>query len=155
VLPQPGSRPVHSPPVRLNELFRPEANHTLWLLGNDHPEARRAGYHLDSEQCRRGNDNIPCSIRDGNRYSRSRFALQSYAGWLRTMRTWFSWSLIARYWKEPHKFMPDRFLGDWPRDAFVPFSQGTVYIAHHMIVLISHKHFAGARACLGRRCELL
>ncbi|KAH9998678.1 cytochrome P450 [Russula vinacea] len=29
-----------------------------------------------------------------------------------------------RYWKEPHKFMPERFLGDWPKDAFLPFSQG-------------------------------
>jgi len=37
-----------------------------------------------------------------------------------------------RYWKEPHRFMPERFLGDWPRDAFIPFS-------------------LGARACLGRR----
>ncbi|KAF8474413.1 614/534 cytochrome P450 [Russula ochroleuca] len=37
-----------------------------------------------------------------------------------------------RYWKEPHRFMPERFLGDWPKDAFLPFSQG-------------------ARACLGRR----
>ena len=38
----------------------------------------------------------------------------------------------ARYWKDPHTFNPSRFLGDWPRDAFVPFSAGT-------------------RACLGRR----
>jgi cytochrome P450 len=37
-----------------------------------------------------------------------------------------------RYWKEPHKFMPERFLGNWPKDAFIPFSQG-------------------AHACLGRR----
>lgn len=37
-----------------------------------------------------------------------------------------------RYWKDPHKFMPERFLDDWPKDAFIPFSQG-------------------ARACLGRR----
>jgi cytochrome P450 len=37
-----------------------------------------------------------------------------------------------RYWKDPRKFMPERFLGDWPKDAFIPFSQG-------------------ARACLGRR----
>jgi len=37
-----------------------------------------------------------------------------------------------RYWKDPHKFMPERFLGDWPKDAFLPFS-------------------LGARACLGRR----
>ncbi|KAH9998670.1 cytochrome P450 [Russula vinacea] len=38
-----------------------------------------------------------------------------------------------RYWKEPRRFMPERFLGDWPKDAFIPFSQGS------------------AHACLGRR----
>ncbi|KDQ11038.1 hypothetical protein BOTBODRAFT_35791 [Botryobasidium botryosum FD-172 SS1] len=37
-----------------------------------------------------------------------------------------------RYWEDPYEFRPDRFLGDWNRDAFIPFS-------------------AGARACLGRR----
>jgi len=37
-----------------------------------------------------------------------------------------------RYWKDPHSFKPARFLKDWPRDAFVPFS-------------------AGPRACLGRK----
>jgi len=37
-----------------------------------------------------------------------------------------------RYWKDPHKFTPERFLGDWPKDAFISFSQG-------------------ARACIGRR----
>jgi len=37
-----------------------------------------------------------------------------------------------RYWKDPHTFRPERFLEDWPRDAFLTFS-------------------AGARACLGRR----
>ncbi|EIM88971.1 cytochrome P450 [Stereum hirsutum FP-91666 SS1] len=37
-----------------------------------------------------------------------------------------------RYWSDPHSFKPERFLGDWPRDAFVPFS-------------------AGPRACIGRR----
>ncbi|KAH9953726.1 614/534 cytochrome P450 [Lactifluus volemus] len=37
-----------------------------------------------------------------------------------------------RYWKDPHMFKPERFLGDWPKDAFLPFNQG-------------------ARACLGRR----
>jgi len=37
-----------------------------------------------------------------------------------------------RYWVEPHSFKPARFLEDWPRDAFVPFS-------------------VGARACLGRK----
>jgi Cytochrome P450 len=30
----------------------------------------------------------------------------------------------ARYWKDPHAFKPERFLGDWPRDAFLPFSAG-------------------------------
>lgn len=37
-----------------------------------------------------------------------------------------------RYWEDPHEFKPSRFLKDWPRDAFVPFS-------------------VGARACLGRK----
>jgi cytochrome P450 len=37
-----------------------------------------------------------------------------------------------RYWEDPHSFKPARFLKDWPRDAFLPFS-------------------AGARACLGRK----
>lgn len=37
-----------------------------------------------------------------------------------------------RYWEDPHAFKPDRFLGDWPRDAFWPFS-------------------GGARSCIGRR----
>ncbi|KAF9555383.1 cytochrome P450 [Agrocybe pediades] len=38
----------------------------------------------------------------------------------------------SRYWKDPHSFKPERFLGDWNRDAFLPFS-------------------GGARACLGRK----
>jgi len=37
-----------------------------------------------------------------------------------------------RYWDEPNTFKPSRFLGEWPRDAFLPFS-------------------GGARACIGRR----
>ncbi|KAF9530340.1 cytochrome P450 [Crepidotus variabilis] len=37
-----------------------------------------------------------------------------------------------RYWKDPHSFKPQRFLEDWPRDAFLPFS-------------------AGPRACIGRK----
>ena len=38
----------------------------------------------------------------------------------------------AKYWPNPAAFNPDRFLGDWNRDAFIPFS-------------------AGARSCIGRR----
>ncbi|KAF8161203.1 cytochrome P450 [Crassisporium funariophilum] len=37
-----------------------------------------------------------------------------------------------RYWEDPHAFKPSRFLQDWPRDAFLPFS-------------------SGARACIGRK----
>ncbi|KAF8804431.1 cytochrome P450 [Phlegmacium glaucopus] len=37
-----------------------------------------------------------------------------------------------RYWKDPHSFKPERFLEDWPKDAFLPFS-------------------SGPRACLGRK----
>ena len=38
---------------------------------------------------------------------------------------------LARYWKEPNKFMPERFLGDWPKDAFLPFSQGMLFPSKH------------------------
>ena len=34
----------------------------------------------------------------------------------------------ARYWEDPHRFKPARFLEDWPREAFVPFSLGAFLI---------------------------
>ncbi|TFK37251.1 cytochrome P450 [Crucibulum laeve] len=37
-----------------------------------------------------------------------------------------------RYWPEPETFKPGRFLGDWPRDAFMAYS-------------------AGSRGCMGRK----
>ncbi|TDL22808.1 614/534 cytochrome P450 [Rickenella mellea] len=37
-----------------------------------------------------------------------------------------------KYWKDPHEFKPKRFLEDYNRDAFIPFS-------------------AGVRSCIGRR----
>ncbi|OAX42462.1 cytochrome P450 [Rhizopogon vinicolor AM-OR11-026] len=37
-----------------------------------------------------------------------------------------------KYWEDPYTFKPERFLGDWNRDAFLPFS-------------------AGYRACVGRK----
>ena len=39
--------------------------------------------------------------------------------------------LAARYWEDPFAFKPERFLGEWNKDAFIPFS-------------------GGARACIGR-----
>ena len=32
--------------------------------------------------------------------------------------------LAAHYWDEPDAFKPARFLGSYPRDAFLPFSGG-------------------------------
>ncbi|KAF7983462.1 hypothetical protein HWV62_21746 [Athelia sp. TMB] len=29
-----------------------------------------------------------------------------------------------RYWEDPYAFKPERFMGDYPRDAFLPFSAG-------------------------------
>ncbi|OSX58093.1 hypothetical protein POSPLADRAFT_1061204 [Postia placenta MAD-698-R-SB12] len=37
-----------------------------------------------------------------------------------------------RYWKDPHVFNPSRFLADYPREAFIPFS-------------------SGSRSCIGRK----
>ena len=38
---------------------------------------------------------------------------------------------LARYWKDPHRFIPERFLGDWPKEAFLPFSQGMSFPPDH------------------------
>jgi len=32
--------------------------------------------------------------------------------------------MIAKYWEDPYIFKPERFLGEWNRDAFLPFSGG-------------------------------
>ncbi|KIJ36010.1 hypothetical protein M422DRAFT_261559 [Sphaerobolus stellatus SS14] len=37
-----------------------------------------------------------------------------------------------KYWKDPYTFNPEMFMGDWNRDAFIPFN-------------------TGSRVCLGRR----
>ena len=50
--------------------------------------------------------------------------------------------------------MPERFLGDWPKDAFIPFSQGKSPFSQCFVVTTQY-YFTGARACLGRRCVLL
>ena len=34
--------------------------------------------------------------------------------------------ISARYWSDPESFQPSRFLKDWPRDAFLPFSAGAL-----------------------------
>ena len=50
--------------------------------------------------------------------------------WFRGVSTldWiFYYINVARYWKDPHSFKPARFLEDWPKDAFMPFSAGECY----------------------------
>ncbi len=32
--------------------------------------------------------------------------------------------ISARYWKDPEMFNLPRFLDNWPREAYMPFSQG-------------------------------
>ena len=41
----------------------------------------------------------------------------------------------ARYWDDPHTFNPSRFLKDWPRDAFLPFSAGKKWVSLFKILL--------------------
>ena len=57
----------------------------------------------------------------------SLFMWQGYIIIVRS-RSWehiFADTVAARYWDDPTAFKPSRFLGDWPRDAFMPFSAGT------------------------------
>lgn len=56
---------------------------------------------------------------------------RAFAAFSRGTRTHAS-IIAARYWEDPHAFKPERFLGNYSRDAFLPFS-------------------SGARSCLGRR----
>jgi cytochrome P450 len=43
----------------------------------------------------------------------------------------------ARFWDNPDAFKPERFLGDWPREAFLPFSQGRLPQLFSCMMLIS------------------
>jgi hypothetical protein len=62
----------------------------------------------------------------GTHYNRTYLVLQLMSGsyiddeMFSKRNTFFS----ARYWDDPHTFNPSRFLKDWPRDAFLPFSAG-------------------------------
>ena len=60
--------------------------------------------------------------------------------------------MIARCWPDPMAYKPSRFVGDWPKDAFIPFSSGMaclIFFSEQELILAC---FLGARACLGRRC---
>ena len=56
----------------------------------------------------------------------------------------------ARYWKDPHAFRPHRFMEDWPRDAFLPFSGGKLDFPLCGLLCLK-KAEIGARSCIGRR----
>ena len=64
---------------------------------------------------------------------------------------------LGRYWKDPHSFKPSRFLEDWPRDAFMPFSAGEYrnLFGHYVDGFDGNRLFTGARACLGRKYGIL
>ncbi|KAI9456378.1 cytochrome P450 [Lactarius psammicola] len=50
-----------------------------------------------------------------------------------------------RYWKDPHTFRPERFLGEWPRDAFLPFSSVaiTMMISRYRVEVKEEPEFVG------------
>ncbi|KAG2343125.1 cytochrome P450 [Suillus weaverae] len=66
-----------------------------------------------------------------------------------------------KYWEDPFTFKPERFLGDWNRDAFLPFSSGyrgcvgrkfsetegaavlTILISRYVISIKDEPQFAG------------
>ncbi|KAN0118577.1 hypothetical protein V8E52_005000 [Russula decolorans] len=48
-------------------------------------------------------------------------------------------------WKDPHKFMPERFFGDWPKDAFISFSQAVInmLVSRYRFKIEEEPEFAG------------
>lgn len=48
---------------------------------------------------------------------------------------------VAHYWKDPYEFRPQRFMEDWPRDAFLPFSGGapTQPLTRNSILTITNR----------------
>ena len=49
--------------------------------------------------------------------------------WAALITGYYEWCadlryILARYWPDPMTFKPSRFLEDWPKDAFLPFSAG-------------------------------
>lgn len=56
--------------------------------------------------------------------------------------------ITARYWKNPNAFQPERFLEDYNRDAFAPFSAGA---RGESIILSSAQANLAWSACIGRK----
>ena len=55
-----------------------------------------------------------------------------------------------RYWDEPEKFAPERFAGDWPERAFLPFGMGKhICIGSRFSILESTLILA----CIGQRFD--
>ncbi len=65
-------------------------------------------------------DSIIIIYTNGIHYNRASYVTKCY---IRRKLIYFR-TVAARYWDDPHEFKPKRFLQDWPRDAFVPFSTG-------------------------------
>jgi hypothetical protein len=56
--------------------------------------------------------------------------------------------IAARYWKNPNAFQPERFLEDYNRDAFAPFSAGA---RGESIVTSTAQANLAWSACIGRK----
>ncbi|EJD35890.1 cytochrome P450 [Auricularia subglabra TFB-10046 SS5] len=65
---------------------------------------------------------------DGTHYAKEVFIAKNMAIELSVAGMHYN----PRYWDSPYEFRPARFMGEYPRDAFMPFS-------------------SGVRACIGRR----
>ena len=116
-----------------------------WLpSGNQHPKIERRRYRTHCWQCCWRETYNPSSKRSSNRNWYSWPSLQSWEnlfGWgkylLLTDFSPLSFFLVARYWKDPHSFKPARFLEDWPRDAFIPFSAGEYFVFSTSVTLLT------------------
>ena len=102
------------------------------LSGGTYPENGWHGYNFHNYQQSRREEDYSRPGGDAYYTKLRGFTSQSCALMLPQKVTHRNTSLSARYWEDPEAFKPERFLEDWPRDAFWPFS-------------------GGARSCIGRR----
>lgn len=66
----------------------------------------------------------------------------------------FYWYYIAHHWTDPETFNPSRFLGNYPKDAFLPFSGGISFFRKKSIYVSYISPFSRTKGMSGSQVWL-